>query len=237
MTETRRIVLKQETIRLGFGATARTTVIENYYQVGETGEGGQVALRLLDINDEPFGPPEVMSRERLEQEYIACPDYLSRQKNCQEVLVEKHVRNGEAHYEKREFHSAVSEFNKALSLNGDHLRAHLGKGKTLFARGDREEAQRVFEHLGRIETLYERENKHVFNEFGIELRKRKLLKEAIANYAKAIAIDPEDAVIFYNLGRAYYEQGEQGQAAQYLHRALTLQPDFREAREFLASLG
>ena len=236
MAEEKKIVLKQETIKLGFGSTARTTVIENYYQVDETEDQGRVTLRLLNINDEPFGESEMITRERLDQEYTACPDYFRSKKNPQEAIAEKHVQNGEAHYEKREFHSAESEFNKALSLNRDHLRANLGKGKTLFARGEKEEAQKVFEHLGQIENLYETENKHIFNEFGIELRKRKLLEEAIANYAKAIAIDPEDAVIFYNLGRAYYEQGEEMQAAVQLQKALTLRPDFQEAREFIRSL-
>ncbi|MBI5582932.1 MAG: tetratricopeptide repeat protein [Deltaproteobacteria bacterium] len=236
MTAPKQVVLRQETIKLGFGSTARTTVIENYYEVDETEEQGRVALRLLNINDQPFGAPEMITRERLEEEYVACPDYFRNKKSPQEAAIEKHVFNGEAHFEKKEFHSAETEFNKALSLNQKDLRANLGKGKTLFARGDKEEAKKVFACLAQMEDLYEKDNKHIFNEFGIELRKRKLLEEAIANYSKAIEIDPEDAVIFYNLGRAYFEKGEADQAAVHLKKALSLKSDFGEAREFIASL-
>jgi tetratricopeptide (TPR) repeat protein len=236
MTEAKRIVLKQETIKLGFGATARTTVIDNYYQVDETGDQDRVALRLLNINDQPFGEAELISLERLDQEYTACPDYFQKKKSGPEVIVERHVRCGEEHFEKREYHSAEFEFNKALSLNQNDLRANLGKGKTLFAQGDKEEAKKVFERLARIEDLYEKENKHIFNEFGIELRKRNLLEEAIANYGKALALDPGDAIILYNLGRAFFEKGEAEEAAVRLRQALTFRPDFPEAREFMASL-
>jgi tetratricopeptide (TPR) repeat protein len=235
--ESKKIVLKQETIKLGFGATARTTVLENYYQVDELEDQGRVTLRLLNINDQPFGEAEVITCEDLEQEYIACPDYFQNKKSPQKVIVEKHVQSGEEHFEKREFYSAETEFNKALAFDQNDLRANLGKGKTLFAQGDKEEAKKVFERLAQMEDLYEKENKHVFNEFGIELRKRKLLEEAIANYSKAIEIDPEDAVIFYNLSRAYFEKGEAEQAVIQLKKALSLKPDFLEAQEFLASLG
>jgi tetratricopeptide (TPR) repeat protein len=236
MAEAKKIVLKQETIKLGFGSTARTTVIENYYQVDETDDQSRVALRLLNINDQPFGEAEVITRECLEQEYTDCPHYFKKKKSGPEVIAEKHVRNGEEHFEKKEYHSAEFEFNKALSLNQNDLRANLGKGKTLFAQGDKEAAQKVFEHLSQMDDLYEMDNKHIFNEFGIELRKRKLLEEAIANYSKAIAIDPEDPVIFYNLGRAYYEKGDVDQAVVHLKKALSLNPEFSEARAFIASL-
>ena len=55
MDRNKKIYLKQETIRLGFGSTSRNTVIENYFQVEEAVEGNMVSIRLLNINDQPFG--------------------------------------------------------------------------------------------------------------------------------------------------------------------------------------
>ena len=236
MENVKKIVLKQETIQLGFGSTARTTVLDNYYQVEETEDRDQVSLRLLNINDEPFGKAEVISRDQLDQEYTPCPDYFQNKQDPNALVVDKYVANGEKHYEQRELYSAEHQFNKALSLNGDDLRANLGKGKTLFARGEKQEAIKVFQHLSQIDNLYKKENKHTFNEFGIELRKRHLLQEAIANYHQAQALDPEDAVILYNLGRAYFEQGDTAQALNSLKKALAVQADFQEARDFIAFL-
>lgn len=233
MVQEGKIYLKQETIKLGFGSTARTTTIENYYQVDETQEPGRVRLRLLDIDDRPLAGGEIIDQEELEKEYVACPDYLKNKRNPRQVRAEEHVKNGEKHLEKREFYTAEREFDRALFFNQENLRANLGKGKTLFALGQKEEGRKVFEKLSQLDHLYESENKHIFNEFGIELRKRKLFEEAVSNYEKALAIDPEDAVLYYNLGRAWFEKGDPEAAGGHLQKALELKPDFQEAREFL----
>ena len=73
-------------------------------------------------------------------------------------------------------------------MNDNHLRANLGKGKTLFAEGKKTEARKIFSKLSNLDTLFEVGNKHAFNEFGIELRKEGMLIEAISNYLKAISI-------------------------------------------------
>lgn len=236
MADTERIVLKRETIKLGFGSTARTTTVENYYQVDEAKDPSKVNLRLLDINDQPLAVGEIIDREELEKEYIPCPDFRQKKNDPQQAQAERHIENGERHLEKKEYFTAEREFDRALFFNQDNLRANLGKGKSLFARGDKEEGRKIFEHLSRMDHLYEEDNKHIFNEFGIELRKRKLFEEAIANYSKALAIDPNDAVLYYNLSRAHFEKGDGDQAREYLHQALELKSDFPEARDFMAVL-
>ena len=236
MDQDKQIYLKQETIRLGFGSTSRDTVIDNYFQVEEAAEENMVSIRLLNISDQPFGEPTLITREELEQDYLPCPDYFKNKKDPKVQLAEKHVELGEAHFENRQFFSAEREFNNALTLNNKDLKANLGKGKSLYARGERKEAKEIFDQLSQMDDLYEKENKHIFNEFGIELRKRNLHDEAIANYTKAIAIDPGDPVLYYNLGRVYYEKKDREESIEQLTKALTLRNDFKEARDFLNTL-
>jgi tetratricopeptide (TPR) repeat protein len=236
MNQHRHIYLKQETIRLGFGSTSRDTVIENYFQLEETPEEEVVSLRLLNINDQPFGEAILISREELEQDYTPCPDYFKNKKDPKVQLAEKHVELGDEHFESRQFFSAEREFNKALALDEKNLKANLGKGKSLYARGEKKEAKKIFENLSEMDDLYQKENKHIFNEFGIELRRRNLHDEAISNYVKALAIDPEDPVLYYNLGRVYYESKNREDSIAQLTKALALKADFKEAREFLESL-
>ncbi len=228
-----KIYLKQEEIKLGCGSTAKTTVADNYYQVIRVDED-QVEIHLLDFADQPVGKGRVIHKDGL-KDFTPCPDYFKNKKKPKELLIEKHIRSGDHHFEKREFFSAEHEYNQALSMDGDHLKANLGKGKTLFARGEKEAAKKVFSRLSKLDTLYDQENKHIFNEFGIELRK-KMFQEAISNYLKAISIDPKDEVLYYNLGRVHYEEGKYVEAVDQLKHALTIKPDFQEAQEFLSKI-
>src|SRR3989338_10431823 len=93
-----------------------------------------------------------------------------------------------------------------------------------------------FLKVSQTEALFEEENKHVFNEFGIDLRKNGMYDEAIGNYEKAISIDPKDENLYYNLGRAYKETGDYKTAYEKVKKALELKPDFKEAQEYLEFL-
>lgn len=228
------IYLKKEEIKLGCGSTSKATLVVNYYQVTEV-DDNHVALQILDFNDQPMGKAEVMEKERL-KEFIYCPDYFKSKKSPKELNIENHVQSGDGHFERREYFSAEHEYNKALSLDDQNLKANLGKGKSLFARGEREEAKKIFSKLSNLSTLFEVENKHVFNEFGIELRKRGMFEEAITNYLKSISIDPNDEVLYYNLGRAYYEKGEIEKSAGQLKKAMMIKPGFKEAEQFLLKI-
>lgn len=229
-----KIYLRAEEIPLGCGSTAKHTTVENYYQVIEVDEN-HVQIRLLDFADQPIGKGVVISKNELKN-YTPCPDYFKQKKTPRDLLIEKHVQSGDRHFEKKEFYSAEYEYDQALVLNQNHLKAHLGKGKTLYARGDREAAQKIFVRLSQLDALYDRENKHLFNEFGIELRKQGMFQEAISNYLKAISIDPEDEVLYYNLGRAYYEEGKFEEALAQLKKALSLKPCFEDAQRFLSQI-
>jgi tetratricopeptide (TPR) repeat protein len=232
----KQIYSQTKKIKVGVGSTAKVTEITDYYQSIDT-EGNEVKLLLLDMDDRPMGPPIAIPREELLKDYTYRPDHFERKKATKTAKVEGHVRAGDNHFQKKEFFSAEFEYGKALSLNQNHLRANLGKGKTLFATGEKEEAKKIFSHLSKIDALYEKENKHIFNEVGIELRQKGMLAEAVLNYRKAISIDPDDEVLYFNLARACFEQGGRQEAAGYLKAALTLKPDFAEAKELFAVIS
>jgi tetratricopeptide (TPR) repeat protein len=230
----KKIYLKQEEMKLGVGSTARVTTTEDYYEVVEVDEN-HVEIQLLDFVDKPLGKPSVIPKEKL-KEFIFCPDYFKDKKSAKDLIAEKHVQMGDRHFEKKEFLSADYEYGKALSVKDDHLKANIGKGKTLFAMGKKEEARKVFSKMSRLESLFEKENKHIFNEFGIELRKKGMFEEATVNYLKALSVDSGDEILYYNLGRVYYEQGDREKAMEQLKQALKIKVDFEEAQEFLSKI-
>jgi tetratricopeptide (TPR) repeat protein len=231
----RKIYLKQEEMKLGVGSTARVTTTEDYYEVVEVDEDN-VEIQLLDFVDHPLGKPSVIPKEKL-KEFIYCPDYFKDKKGTKELIAEKHVQIGDRHFEKKEFLSADFEYGKALRVKDDHLKANIGKGKTLFAMGKKEEARKVFSKISSLGSLFQKENKHIFNEFGIELRKKGMFEEATQNYLKALSVDPKDEVLYYNLGRVYYEQGDREKAVEQLKQALNIKENFEEAQVFLARIS
>jgi hypothetical protein len=57
--------------------------------------------------------------------------------------------------------------------------------------------------------------------------------EAAKLYEKLVASSVENPVVFYNLGNAYYRQGDEARAIANYERALALNPRFDSARENL----
>ncbi len=228
----RMIYLKQEEIKLGFGSTGKTTQLQNYYEASAIDET-RVELRLLDIQDQPMGKPIIVDRETLSKEYAHCPEYFKNKKDPKKLRAEEHVAQGDEYLQKKKLLSAEFEYQQALTIDDKHLKANMGMGRTLSAQGKEEEAKEYFTKLSSIDDLYEEENKHLFNELGIELRKKGMFDESIVNYQKAIAIDPGDPVLYYNLARAYFEKGEIGLCREQAEKALHAKPDFKEAEDFI----
>jgi tetratricopeptide (TPR) repeat protein len=143
---------------------------------------------------------------------------------------------GKLHLDKQEFHAAAFEFGQAIKVDGENLDAHLGKGKAHIGLGEVDKARETFAKMSEIDSLYDKENKHLFNEYGIELRKGQMYDMAIDNYQKAIEIDADDEALYFNLARACQESGQLDSAAEHLKKALSLKPDFNEAKLLLNAL-
>jgi tetratricopeptide (TPR) repeat protein len=122
-------------------------------------------------------------------------------------------------------------------VNPESVRGHYGKGKALLERGEAAEAEKVFEKLSDIKDLYGKKYKHTFNSLGIDLRRMGKFDEAIRNYKRAIYMDPEDEVLYYNIAHAFYKKGLIEEAAHHLQKALAIKPDFEEGKDFLAQLS
>ncbi|WP_319470396.1 tetratricopeptide repeat protein [uncultured Pseudodesulfovibrio sp.] len=65
-----------------------------------------------------------------------------------------------------------------------------------------------------------------FNRLGIILRGEGQWKEAVDVYMKALTIAPDDPIIHYNMGLAYWEGNERTTAMKSFEQALSLDPEF-----------
>lgn len=229
------VYMEMVTQKIGTGSTARTQEIKNYYLAKSLDEN-MVQVQLMDMYDQPLPIFEKVSVQEFCKRFTFQPNYLQDKKKQADPRVDKAIAQAEAHFRRKEYHSAEFEYNKALKLDVNNVRANFGVGKLYLTTGEKDKAKEVFEKLSNIDAIFEEDNKHIFNELGIELRRLGLYNEAINYYIKALSIAQDDENLFYNTARAYYEKGDLKNAMMFLGKALVLKPDMMEGHRLLAAI-
>jgi len=232
----RGVFSQKKIAKIGTGTTARKTEVVSYYFAEEL-EGGVVLVQSLTADNVPFGPKTETTREDLLENYLPEPQKalaLSRAAQTPEELeVQKAVARGDKFRKRGENFTAEYEYNKALSLDEKNVRANFGIGLCYITRGETDKAREVFERVVKIDAVFEDEHKHLFNEFGISLRKSGMHAEAMDYYRRALDLSPEDENLHYNMARAAYDKGDLGLAGVYLKSCLALDPKHEEANQFV----
>jgi len=219
---------------IGTGATQRDVQAKIFCEARET-DGDRVEVRYLTFHGRPSGIGEILTKDDFLRDFIyhasTYPNHSPAQKS-----IEKHIAVADRHLRKKEYFAAEYEYDKALRLDEDNVRASFGKGLAIMERGEHDKARGIFSTLAQIEALFLEENKHLFNEFGMRLRRLSLCDEAVRHYKKAISISPDDEHLYFNLARAYFEKQEIEKAKKWVKIAIRSNPNFTEAREFLRKI-
>ncbi len=100
-------------------------------------------------------------------------------------------------------------------------------------RGDSDKAQDIFERLLNLEGAYAEEHKHLFNEFGINLRKTKMFDQAVEYYERALTLTTNDEGIYINIARTLLDKKDFTKCTENLLKALELAPTHESGRKFL----
>lgn len=217
---------------VGTGDTRRASRMENYYRATVTSQE-KVRMELLDNQDLPTGYFEVVKVSDIGKRFVHKPDFQPRQIDPKKEQADKICARADRHLDNQEYLSAEFEYGNALQLDEDSVRANFGLGKTYLAQGEGDKAKKAFQKLAEIEAIVQPQHKHIFNEFGMQLRKLGLYKEAAQHYSRALVISQEDENLWFNLGRALWEGGDRAKAANALSNALKLNPNLPEAKKLL----
>ncbi|MCU0575569.1 MAG: tetratricopeptide repeat protein [Desulfobacterota bacterium] len=223
------IFFEESTITLGTGHTQKTQRVKNYCQAEQI-DDEKVKLHFLGNEGKPTGIVIELSCDEFLKRYTLDPHFRIKTKD--EGDHDRHVAIAEKHRERGENNSAEYEYTNALKIDPDSIRANFGIGTLYMEMGDTAKAREVFQKLSEIDAIFEEENKHLFNEFGIELRKANMVDEALANYKKAITISPGDEHLHFNVARLYYDRKDWVNALEWLKKALGINPLFRDAKNF-----
>ncbi len=221
--------------KVGAGTTTQKHV-QTMYAYAEEQADGSYSLRYLNDSFVPVGKAWSVTREALLAEYTPEPDLYMNQVFPAMRELARTLARAERMREQGQTYSAEYEFKRALRIDETNIRATFGFGLTYLDRGETEKADLVFRRLVSLEAAFEREHKHLFNEFGIKLRKAGLLEQAMQYYDRAVGYSARDEHLCYNRARVLAEMGEDARAREALEEALAIRADFPEARGFLAWL-
>lgn len=213
---------------IGFGATKRK-VNQNIAVFAEEQPDGTYAIRTLNKNFIPSGTVRTITREELLSDYLPEPDLYMNKVVPMMRRVRENVEAGDAHRHEGELMSAEFEYKNALRVDEEHIRATFGLGLTYLDRGELENAKLVCRRIITLEAAFSQDHKHLFNEFGIKMRKHQMYEQALRYYFKAFRLSKNDDHLLYNIARTYYERGKLKIALRFLAMAQALNPAFPEA--------
>ena len=225
----------QVVVKVGTGTTTRKTIQKMYWFVGERSDG-ILEIQQLNKNYVPSGPKKSVAMEDLLQKFSPEPEFYVKSVYPKMRELEQNIANAEQQREKGELFSAELSFNEAIKVDEENVRANFGLGLTYLERGESSKADDILERLVKLEAAFAPEHKHMFNDFGINLRKNKMFDQAVNYYRKAEELASTDENLFYNIARAYFEKGEYEPCREYLSKALEINPDFEQAGKFLQFL-
>jgi len=221
--------------KVGAGATVRKTT-QTMYWFAEEDEEGRIWIQPLNPNYVPSGPKQEIPKEQFLEQYAPEPEFYSskvfpniRKLNQTIAKAERHRINGESF-------SAEFEFGNALRVDEENIRANFGLGLTYLERGETSKADNIFQRLIKMESTFDAEHKHLFNDFGINLRKNEMYDQATEYYAKALELSPNDENLHYNMARACFAKADIQKTIEHLRMALSLNKDLEIAKKFLIYL-
>ncbi|WP_432738355.1 tetratricopeptide repeat protein [Maridesulfovibrio sp. FT414] len=241
MTETDKIkdlngvFSRQRIAKVGTGTTTRRVAQVGYYFVEQV-DTDLFQVRPLNNNFVPTGDAEEITHEELLQDYNPEPEMYHKQVLPNMKELQKTLARADRYRKQGNTFSAEMEYTNALKVDEYNVRGNFGVGLCLMERGEKDRANDIFARLIAMDAPFAGEHKHMFNEFGINLRKSKMIPQAVEYYAKAISLSPKDEHLRYNLARALFDDQNYKKVREELAACLEINPDFAEAKKFIAYL-
>ena len=147
--------------------------------------------------------------------------------------VELHVGAGYARLARDEFLWARRSFEEALTLDPEHEDALAGLGEVLLKFGQVDAGLKAYERT--IELGFE-DDVELMLQIGRALFREGYVENSLAFFSRAVQHAEDSAEAVACIGYAQHRLGNDVEAMVALRRALTIDPQFAEARVYLANL-
>jgi len=222
----------QEIRKVGTGTTQRKTVYKGFYFI-EQDENGNIECQPLNANYVPSGQKRNITLEELMEKFSPEPEFYMNSVYPKMQELQRTLNNADAHRAKGETFAAEYEYNTALQVDEENVRANFGIGLTYLQRGEKGKADDIFERLVKLDAAFAVEHKSMFNDFGINLRKAKMYQQSVTYYSRALELTTDDENLHINIARALFETKEVDGCVEHLLKALSLAPGQEQATKFL----
>lgn len=209
---------------------------KQYWYV-EAQENGTLCIQPLDLRTWlPAGTPAPISPRELQRNYLPEPEIYT------QMLVSRFQKEamldiGEDGKEPLALDDALIKPPTPQSggTTEKAARNDFESALSLAAQGNKGQAEKVFERLLHAENL-EKKHKHLFNEFGITLRKNNMYEHSINFYTRALELAEEDVDenLHLNLARSLHRMQRYMSCVQHIFAALDIAPGNKAALQFLA---
>ncbi len=219
-------------LKVGTGTTTRKHVTKQYYYVLGIGDN-MFSIRLVNDKCVPFGEGKIIELDTLKDRYTLELDFFESEVAPAMEKLEDYLDDGDEHREDGQFYSAEECYNKALGMDEKNLRALFSLGLVYLELEDSEKATDMMEAILKVQSAFDGKNEHLFNEFGISLRKAGMINEAVEYYTQAVNYAKNDENLFYNLARANYERSAWEECVEALERCYALAPNMKPAADLL----
>lgn len=230
-TEVKGVFSTQEIRKVGTGTTTRKTVQKTFWFVEQKGD--KLECQPLNPNYIPSGPKRSISMDELIAKFSPEPEFYQMSVFPKMRELQQSVNKADNHREKGETFAAEYEYSRVLKVDEENVRANFGIGLTYMERGELDKAENIFERLVKLEGAFEAEHKHLFNEFGINLRKSKMFQQSVDYYRRALELSANDENLHTNMARTLLEVKDIAGCLDHLFKALELAPEHEISVKFL----
>jgi len=222
----------QEIRKVGTGTTQRKTVYKGFYFI-EQDDNGNIECQPLNSNYVPSGQKRSITLEEIVEKFAPEPEFYLNSVYPKMRELQRTIDNADTHRAKGETFAAEHEYSAALKVDEENVRANFGIGLTYLQRGENNKADDIFARLVKLDATFEPEHKHMFNDFGINLRKAKMYQQAVIYYKRALEMTKDDENLHTNMARALFEIKDIEGCVAHLLQALELFPKQDQATKFL----
>ena len=187
---------------MGLSANRRTHKSRNFWFVEQV-DKDRFEGRMLNNLHVPTGDAESIDLQDLVGNYTPEIAYFEELALPAMLELEKTLDRGDEHRERGRLDSAREEYEQARGIEEMNVKALFGLGLIFLERGETDRARELLDELVKIKAAFSGKNQHLFNEFGIALRKNNMFPEAVKYFQRALDFVKDDEHLYYNLARAH----------------------------------
>ncbi len=217
-------------VKMGMGANSRKHASRVYWFVEQTGKE-QFEARKINTKNVPSGDIVPVPIHKLVNDYT--PELSFYEETVLPAMeeLEEILDDGDEFRDEGRLYSAEKEYDRALTIEEKNVRALFGLGLIFASRREEDRTRALLAELVQVKAAFDGKNQHLFNEFGISLRKAGLFNESVVYYKRALDFVKEDENLYYNLARAHYENNDWNECLSGLIMSHRLNPGLEIARD------